>query len=177
MENSTEVSELLATCNRLFDRPDGGVLIRRVAVRGGGPVGSRAGCANRDRARVVSIDGDNYLEHRIVFLMIHGWLPEFLDHINRDRKDNRPENLRPATTTKNNRNVAFKSNNSTGYKGVVFDQGKFKAMIRVNGKRIYLGVYASASDAAQVYDRAVRKYHRGFGMTNRILDAKNNSCV
>lgn len=44
------------------------------------------------------------LEHRVVFLLVHRWLPESIDHKNRDRGDNRPSNLAASTPHSQARN-------------------------------------------------------------------------
>lgn len=44
------------------------------------------------------------LEHRVVFLLVHRWLPESIDHIDGDRAHNNPENLRAATPLQQARN-------------------------------------------------------------------------
>ena len=44
------------------------------------------------------------LEHRVVFLLVNGWLPESIDHKNRDRGDNRPSNLEASTPRQQARN-------------------------------------------------------------------------
>lgn len=43
-------------------------------------------------------------EHRIKFLLAHGWLPASIDHVNRVRHDNRIENLRAATPAQQTKN-------------------------------------------------------------------------
>jgi hypothetical protein len=51
------------------------------------------------RSTKVVFDGEKrtVLEHRMVFLLVHRWLPESIDHINRDRADNSPSNLQAST--------------------------------------------------------------------------------
>lgn len=51
------------------------------------------------RSAQVKFEGEarTVLEHRVVFLLVNGWLPESVDHRNRDRGDNRPSNLLAAT--------------------------------------------------------------------------------
>lgn len=51
------------------------------------------------RAGKVLHEGEvrSVLEHRLVFLLVYGWLPQSIDHKNRDRGDNRPSNLAPST--------------------------------------------------------------------------------
>ena len=58
-----------------------------------------------------------YPAHRLIFMWHHGWLPKYLDHINRIRTDNRIENLRPATSSENGANSTQPVGRS-GYRGV-----------------------------------------------------------
>ena len=76
-----------------------------------------------------------------------------VDHINGDKLDNRKVNLRFATHSQNNMNKPRQSNNTTGFKGVhqLKSTGKFQAYIKRNGKRMHLGTYTTALDAARAY--------------------------
>jgi len=57
--------------------------------------GEQAGSQHHSGYRFVKLDGKMYAEHRIAFLYVHGYFPEGdVDHINRIRNDNRPDNLR-----------------------------------------------------------------------------------
>jgi hypothetical protein len=65
----------------------------------------------------------NMLVHRLI--AIH-YIPnpenkDFVDHINRNRKDNLIENLRWATRSENNTNIGMKSNNKSGFKWISYD--------------------------------------------------------
>ena len=93
--------------------------------------------------------------------------PEFLDHINGDRSDNRIENLRPATKAENARNSGKKVNNTSGFKGVCKSSvaGKWRARISVDGKRIRLGNFLTKEDAFQAYEDACRRMHGDFART------------
>lgn len=56
----------------------------------------------------------------------------------------------------------LKSSNKSGYNGVHFDEvkGKFQAKIGYNGKRIHIGYYFTAEDAAKAYDQMAKKLHK-----------------
>jgi hypothetical protein len=60
-----------------------------------------------------------------------------VDHINRDRADNRLENLRLATRAQNIANASLGRANRSGVRGVCWDarRGKFRAEVKANGKR------------------------------------------
>ena len=87
-----------------------------------------------------------------------------IDHKNRNKLDNRRENLRPATRTQNCQNTVEHSNSTTGFKGVNYrkDVGKYRARIRINGERVMLGWFKTAEEASRAYDEAAKKHHGEF---------------
>ena len=105
--------------------------------------GYRQVCISSGASEVVT------LEHRLVFLFHHGYLPKQIDHINLDKGDNRIENLRPADASTNQMNIGPRCNSKTGIKGVTWDASrcKWKATIKVNGKRYFLGRFPSLDEA------------------------------
>jgi len=108
----------------------------------------------------VYIDRQHYDTARIIWLHYYGKHPMFLvDHINRDHRDNRIDNLRDATPTQNQYNKV--QPNIHGYKGVTWRDRKspWLAKIRVNGVRINLGSFATKEEAAKAYEEACLKYH------------------
>lgn len=90
-----------------------------------------------------------------------------IDHINRNKLDNRKVNLRIATIAQNRANRAMCKNNKTGFKGVHFDKSygrikRYKATITVNKKTVNLGRYLTAEEASFAYKDAARKYQGNF---------------
>src|SRR5262245_28616437 len=75
-----------------------------------------------------------------------------VDHKSRRNRDNRLRNLRIATIAQNQWNSKRSSRNTSGFKGVCWNKvcQKWQAMIQVNRKPIYLGVFASKHKAAAV---------------------------
>lgn len=99
--------------------------------------------------------------HRLVWLYVHGHMPQQIDHINGDRSDNRLCNLREATQSLNNANSARRSNNTSGSKGVCWNSKRncWQAHIKPPGqKRVYLGRFDKFEDAAAAYERAATVY-------------------
>lgn len=92
---------------------------------------------------------------------------KFRDHINRNRLDNRRNNLRFVTAQQNAWNRNPNKNNPTGYKGVSIEQGKyFRAHIREGGKKIWIGYFPTAEAAAKAYDKAAKKIHGKYARLN-----------
>lgn len=73
-----------------------------------------------------------------------------VDHINGNGLDNRRCNLRIATRAQNMQNMKPKN----GFKGVAAHKNKWRAEIRANNKRHYLGLFSSPELAAVAYDKA-----------------------
>lgn len=84
--------------------------------------------------------------HRIVIKAKEG---EFVDHINKNRADNRKQNLRCCNRAENDRNRRPYSTNTSGVSGVYFDKqrGQWTASISYNKKRLFIGRFASKEDA------------------------------
>jgi len=81
--------------------------------------------------------------------------PDFgiqVDHINRDRLDNRIDNLRHCTASENQRNTGFRRNNTSGVKGVTFNKNAKKWQVAKNGK--YLGIYKDFEEAKKVAENS-----------------------
>lgn len=93
-----------------------------------------------------------------------------IDHINGDRLDNRTENLRVCTASQNTMNRGAQANNTSGYKGVIYDKQrqKWRAEICYGGKRRYLGRFNSAEEVALAYNEAARIHHGDFAFQNAI---------
>jgi HNH endonuclease len=119
--------------------------------------GSKAGRVNITGYSEIMVDGKRYKAHRLAWLYTHGrWPSALIDHINRDRNDNRLCNLREATKSENNDNSAVRSDNVSRIKGVSFysRNGKWRARITANGKLIFLGYFASAEEAGASFKLA-----------------------
>ena len=90
-----------------------------------------------------------------------------VDHINRDKLDNRRSNLRLVTHTQNCVNASLRVTNTSGFKGVNFYRGKYwRAYIRVNYRHISLGFFPTAEAAARAYDEAAREHFGEFAFLN-----------
>jgi hypothetical protein len=100
--------------------------------------------------------------HRIIMQAPPGML---VDHINGDTFDNRRANLRICTSAENARNSRGK-NGISGFKGVYPANSRWSAVINVDGRQIYLGVFASKEKAARAYDRAAIEHHGEFARFN-----------
>ena len=89
--------------------------------------------------------------HRIVCLAFHPNLEKKaeVDHIDREKLNNRPENLRWATRTEQLDNRGMYSNNTSGTTGVSWDTAKEKWDVRltIDGRARYFGLYESFNDA------------------------------
>lgn len=128
--------------------------------------GTVAGCVGAAGYIVIRIDGKNYRAHRLAWLHVHGeWPPGFLDHKDCDKLNNRFDNLRPASFADSSRNQRRPRSNTSGLKGVCWNEKsrKWQAGIKVNRRSIHLGLFDDREEAAAAYAAAAKKYHGRFG--------------
>lgn len=126
--------------------------------KGGRVISKPAGCKRPDGYVIVCIDYKMYMAHRVIFEMHYGKIPNVIsiDHIDRDKSNNRIENLRLATKQENGRN-----NSARGFCWIK-RENSFTAYITIDGKKKHLGYYDNALDARASYLRSRRKHFGEF---------------
>jgi hypothetical protein len=108
----------------------------------------------------VGLDGKDYLAHRIVWFLVRGEDPgtALVDHINGNRTDNRPSNLRLCSNRQNLLNAKTSSRNKSGIKGVYFDPRRSQAKPwEARYKNKYLGCFATMEEAVNALAAAVER--------------------
>lgn len=133
-----------------------------------GLIGMPAGHVGPGGYLRVKVGGRSYLVHRLVFKLVHGRDPDGeVDHRDLDTLNNRPSNLREATSAENTWNKGNKARRTVLPKGVTFHKKseRFHARIQAHGVRQHLGSFADPDAAAQAYATASKAVHGGFGRT------------
>lgn len=128
----------------------------------------RAGSINGNGYDQVQILGKNYTSHRVAWAIFYGsWPKGQIDHINRDRLDNRIKNLRDVTHAENMKNKKIRSDNLSGVTGVTFNDRnkKWRAVIRSSKCSRHLGYFTDINDAIAARKAAEKEYgfHQNHG--------------
>jgi len=135
------------------------------ARRRGIRYGCEAGCVNNDGYKVIRIDGVLYSAHCLAWFYMTGeWPRPACDHWDLDKANNRWLNLRLATKSQNGANRPLQSNNKSGLKGARWHKmaAKWESYIKKDGKKIHLGLFASAADAHEAYCIAAEQLYGEF---------------
>jgi len=136
--------------------PSTGIFIWKVQLSSRGIIGSEVTTKHLEGYTTIQIDGKQYLAHRLAWFYVHGYFPDFIDHINHVRDDNRLVNLREVTRTENQQNLSIRCDNVSGVCGVSWDKARnrWTARIKVDDKYMYLGRFAEFSDAVNARKNA-----------------------
>ena len=106
-------------CELLDINTETGIFTWKHTMGGKAKKGQQAGVLNAHGYIMIRVDQVDYLAHRLMWLYVYGAFPILnIDHIDRNRSNNRPINLRLATPKQNGENRSLKSKNFSGYKGV-----------------------------------------------------------
>lgn len=137
-------------------------------------------CLNR-KGYVVGKANEEYIRlHRFIAKTHHWDVGEnIIDHINRDKRDNRKSNLRVCTPQQNCFNRIQRYNGATSrYKGVSKrGNGHWRMMIYIDGKPYYNETYRTEIEAAVAYNRAAIKVHGEYALLNDIPEKYLNMDV
>lgn len=140
-----------------------GIFTWRETRTGTARKGSIAGTRYLGGYIYIQVNSKRYLAHRIAWMYTHGaFPPDGLDHIDGNPANNAISNLRPATQRQNTQNQRIpQTHNTTGFLGVSLNKlsGKFRSLIRINGKLKHLGYFKTAEEASIAYLTAKRELH------------------
>jgi hypothetical protein len=118
---------------------------------------------------ITYIDGKTTYMHRLIMKPEKG---KQIDHINHNGLDNRKENLRTCSQSQNNGNLQKPKHNTSGYKGVSYYKAvkanPWSAYITSFGKKLHLGYFETAKDAATAYNEAATMQWGNFAELNKI---------
>lgn len=115
------------------------------------------------------IKNKTYLLHRLIFWMFNEYLTKDIDHIDRNKLNNKIENLRPVEHRgQNTVNTEKRSDNTSGYKGVTWHKNakKWHSSVFHKGKRHYVGIYDDINEAAKAYDTKATELFEEFAKLN-----------
>ena len=132
------------------------------------------------------VNGKMTLRHRLIMGLKDSKI--LIDHRNRNRIDNRKENLRICSYSENQKNK--KPSGKSQYLGVsihsqkrkyinknneiviYYTKPKFIVHIKINGKYKHLGLFKNEIEAALTYNKFALYYHGEFANINNIEEIK-----
>jgi hypothetical protein len=122
--------------------------------------GKSAACLKSDGYRYMHLNYRTELVHRVAWKIMTGADPIEIDHIDGNRSNNKWSNLRNGTKSDNLRNVALKSNNTSGHHGVSFSKRQQKWIAS-----IWLGSFDSKEEATEIRKKyeTLLGYHANHG--------------
>ena len=102
----------------------------------------------------------------MAWLYVHGVSVDCLDHIDRDRSNNRIANLRRATNIQNCWNRSLSYNCKSGVRGVRYcrHHSRWVSTITANNRRIHLGYFDTKDDAVAARRKAEREIFGEFSV-------------
>lgn len=150
--------------HKLLEYLPNGELKRKITTSPRAKVGDIVGNIGKRGYKYFSIDGKKYYNHRIIWFLHYGFIPNYIDHIDGNKVNNKIENLRSCNLTQNICNAKTRKDNTSGYKGVSWFKPykKWKARVHIYGKEYHLGYFSEKQDAIEVVKKARNKIHKEF---------------
>lgn len=136
----------------LFDyNPETGIILRKWRTK----PPSLCGGVSPNGYKTVFWKERAYAAHRVCWALHYEKdpYPAEIDHINRNRLDNRIANLRLADGHDNKHNMLY-GKNKTGYRGVFVKTNGYGACIKINRKTLHLGTFSTPEEAHRAYCEA-----------------------
>ena len=156
----------------LFDVLDDGTLLWKVNRGKGVKAGDEAGCVTKHGYRQVYVKNVPYYAHRIVLALTLGRDVSFVDHVDGNKTNNKPSNLKEVTQSQNAKNRVGKN------LGASLAPSGWASSITVNYVSKHLGYFNSKEEAQKAYLEAKTIYHpeAHFVVQERNLNGTTNDC-
>ena len=149
----------------LYYHPESGDWIWRECMGVRGVPGAQAGSRSVGGYWIVAVDGYGYQAGRLAWFYMKGrWPRNTIDHKDQNKLNNAWSNLREATRNQQQHNRKVRKDSKTGVKGVMWfpQKKKYIAVIRLHGKKKYLGFYKTTQEAHIAYMKAASVLHGEF---------------
>jgi hypothetical protein len=127
--------------------------------------GKPCGYWRKDGYLFLTLDKEQYLAHRVAWLIMTGaWPKHQIDHADLNRSNNAFLNLRDATPGQNVQNKRVRKDSKSGLKGAqyIVSLKKWRGRIVRGGKTEHLGLYDTAEEAHAVFCAAAKRLHGQF---------------
>ncbi|ASU34415.1 HNH endonuclease [Mucilaginibacter xinganensis] len=152
-------------------------------------IGEKAGWVSKTHSgerRLIRIGKYAYYSSRLIFFYHNNCWPEIVDHRDRDKLNDKIENLRAASNCQNARNVSKQKNKTSQYLGVNLKMCKTTRKLKTTGetktwvtyrwcaqavlnkKKIALGNFDTELEAAIAYNKHAKKHYGEFANLNNI---------
>ena len=122
--------------------------------------GKPVNTADKNGYKRISINGKYKLHHLAACYLTYGYWPNEIDHINRDKTDNRLLNLRDSTRSTNKLNGDLRSDNKSGKIGVSWDKPTQSWQVNHAGK--YIRRYKNLAEAISTKEELERCAFKSF---------------
>ena len=141
--------------------PETGIFTWKVRTSRRVKIGDITGCPGGAGYLQIRIQSRLHKAHRLAWLYTYGnWPEDQIDHINRNRSDNRISNLRDVSNKQNMQNAGKRGDNKSGHPGVDWHKqnSKWRARIMHNQKDIHLGCFTDIEEAIAARKAAEKLY-------------------
>ncbi len=142
--------------------------LSRMKKWGSKDVGSEPGCKSKCGYWQVGVFNRTYTAQQLAWVLHYGeWPNGLIDHINRNRMDNRIVNLRCVHRSYNAHNTGIRANNTSGMTGVRRRSSRgsalykpcWEAYISVEGVRHQLGYFETMEEAIAARKSAEERFN------------------
>jgi len=118
----------------------------------------------------VKISHNKYKKSRMHREIMQPQTGMVIDHIDGDSLNNQRSNLRICTVSENVRNCSLYKTNTSGFKGVHWNQKKKRwvARVRLNGKAVLNKMFVEKIDAVKAYNEKAKEYFGEFARINSL---------